>query len=83
MDGQGVTHLTVHYPLLARLLYKYFSPLEVYWTINSVSLCMLYYMLVTEKYFCMIQEQYEASLQKRGITMYDYIEAMVEMKQVD
>ena len=60
--------------------YKYFSPLEVYWTINSVSLCLLYYMLVTEKYFRMIQEQYEASLQKRGITMHDYIEAMVKMK---
>ena len=37
-------------------------------------------MLVTEKYLHMIQEQYEASLQKRGITIQDYIEAMVKMK---
>ena len=37
-------------------------------------------MLVTKKYLHMIQEQYEASLQKRGITMHDYIEAMVKMK---
>ena len=37
-------------------------------------------MLVTEKYVYMKQEQYEARLQKRGITMHDYIEAMVKMK---
>ena len=37
-------------------------------------------MLVTKKYVQIKQEQYEANLQKRGITMHDYIEAMVKMK---